>query len=95
MEKDDSYEPTHFVWRYDGLPVVGTLADWAKMWDADHYSGDCPPPTRVYTLDDEKDPQPHTVHVGPGRRSENDYILHTITVPGLPDTVTVCIDGRA
>lgn len=64
-DENETSEPTRFAWIRDGLLIAGTLADWARMWEGDYYSGDL------------------------------DLTRTLITVPGLPDTASVTIDGRA
>lgn len=94
---NEEHEPTRFVWFRDSELVAGTLAQWARMWEGDYYAGEYDLSTKVWTWDDGEasDPVERRVKVEQGAMRENYWIPYTITVPGLPDTARVDIDGRA
>lgn len=93
----EDIEPTRFAWVRDGLLVTGTLTDWAKMWEGDYYAGENDLTTALLTWSGgEADiPVIHRVTVERWAPTENDYIPYAFSVPGLPDRVSVSIDGRA
>ena len=95
MKETESHEPTRFAWMRDGLLVAGTLGDYAKMWESDHYAGDNDLTTRVLTWDGEGTPAIHNVRVKRGEMNEFDYIPYTISVPATGDSAIVNVDGRA
>lgn len=94
MTGEEEREPTRFAWVRDGEMVAGTLADWARMWEGDYYACDADLSGELLTWDGKNEPVTHFVKVTRGATTEDDYIPYTITVDGLPDVVSVSIDGR-
>lgn len=97
----DVPEPTRFVWFHkelgdNGQVGVGTLRDWADMWEHEQYSGIEGLSRLLLTWDGEDNVQYHLVQVERGEKDpENDMISYRITASHCDDEVTVFIDGRS
>lgn len=83
---------TLFIFTVDTVPQVGTLEEYARVWEAAYYSHALDLSSTVLTWDNTSDPITYRVRIVPEGRPLHTYRL---SVPGLPDTVTVTIDGLA
>lgn len=86
---------TPFIFTVDRKPQVGTLGRYAKHWESAYYSHAFELSSTVLTWDDTSDPITYRVRVVPEGKMDNEFITYRFSVPGLPDTATVTIDGRA
>lgn len=87
-------EPMRFAYQVDGDLVVGTLEDWAKVWEHGQYSGDVLLSDVLITWKN-RDPG-YTVQVDrlSGIHGDEDgYIRYRVWAAG--DMANVSIDGRA
>lgn len=92
--------PTQFVWHHaelgdDGMVGVGTLADWARMWERDYYAGGDGLTRLLLTWDGADKVQYHLVEVKYVGKDENDWMKYHITASHCNDEAWVTIDGRA
>ncbi len=92
-----AHRPTRCAFFCGGLLVVGTLKMWADYWEASYYGdGDAVPSSPLWFWPDSSGvPVATHVRVERGTPDEDDYIPYTITADGLPDRVSVRIDGRS
>jgi hypothetical protein len=91
-----------FIWKVGGLvdlpeeqgiPVVGTLQQYAKAWLNTAQGAEATITETVLTWND-RDPVTYTVKIERGPMDERDLIPYTFTVSGFPPAVAY-LDGRS
>lgn len=85
--------PLRFVYLMYGELAVGTLADWAKAWEHQHYSGDDDLSGELVTWTNRQGYKVTVDRVSPLAGDEDGRITHRVWAAG--ETVFVHIDGRA
>ena len=87
-------EPMRFTYLVDRDLTVGTLADWAKVWERDQYSNDVHLPPTLITWAHRDPGYPVMVDRLSGLHGDEDgYIHYRVWAAG--EQVKVRIDGRA
>jgi len=87
---------TRFAWIRDRELVVGTLTDWAAMWESDYYDKQADLTRDLLTWDGMPGTaEYHRVQVAMGMQREDDRYPYHIMVPGFSDLVLAVIDGRS
>ncbi|MER6605967.1 hypothetical protein ABT282_08625 [Streptomyces sp. NPDC000927] len=85
----DELPAIRYVYRVDNEMAIGTLADWAKVWERNQYSGDILLSDTLRTWDNETG---FRVEVDKGG-TDNDWIDYRIWAAG--ELASARIDGRA
>lgn len=90
-------EPGRYIYTLNGVPHVGSLSEWAALWEASQYGADVSLSDTVLTWDDTSDPITWKVKVQRWSQDENDFIQYKITLPGhaAKEVSWVALDGRS
>lgn len=85
-----------FIWKVDGIPHVGPLTQYARMYEEHEYSGAFELSDTILTWGtNDRDPITWDVRITRESETVGDHIYYMIEVPGLNEVAWARVDALA